>query len=572
MDVTSLRAVVQELKSTILPSRFEKAQQPSPQTLQLGWRTVTGLLWLELSWHGDCPRLVRINSPDRLGESSTLAQQLQHGLRQMALVHLEQQGFERVVQFGLAPRLGNLVERWLVLELMGRHSNLLLLDRQRRIIAIGRRVREHQSRVRPIGTGDIYTPPPPLKGLMPNAYETVACWRAHLKLLPINLYQSLQQTYQGISPSLALQLTGEETKAARALLETPVTDLTSNQWQYVYRRWSIWLGYWQHGKFRIYHSGPTPYRVWLATEDNASTPEAEDEGIALALGAYYRHELNNRALLRKADAMGQRLCRLQEKEEKACHEQKQRLAATKEADKFQQQADALLCVIRPSKKEIGAAQALYRRARRLRRAVTVLEGRLQHHQDRLRVIQNGCAFLEGLMSTDWEDSDQRLKQLQDLQEELEKLLGQVARLEQYRQKVGQRRTEISSPLELKTIGGLRLQVGRNHRQNDWISLRQARSGDLWFHAQECSGSHVVLKASEGLAQDGDLQLAADLAAYFSRARGNIRVPIVVAPTEQLQRIAGSAPGTVRHRGGSVRWGEPDRGQKQLHQLVSLVSK
>ena len=62
----------------------------------------------------------------------------------------------------------------------------------------------------------------------------------------------------------------------------------------------------------------------------------------------------------------------------------------------------------------------------------------------------------------------------------------------------QQATATPSPLELTSPGGLRLQVGRNHRQNEWISLRQARRGDLWFHAQECPGSHVVLKGSEGL--------------------------------------------------------------------------
>ena len=108
-----------------------------------------------------------------------------------------------------------------------------------------------------------------------------------------------------------------------------------------------------------------------------------------------------------------------------------------------------------------------------------------------------------------------------------------------------------------------VQVGRNHRQNDWISLRQARSGDLWFHAQECPGSHVVLKASCGLAEDDDLQLATALAAHFSRARGNARVPVVMVPTDQLQRIPGAGPGTVRHRGGQIRWGEPQRVQEQL---------
>jgi predicted ribosome quality control (RQC) complex YloA/Tae2 family protein len=109
-----------------------------------------------------------------------------------------------------------------------------------------------------------------------------------------------------------------------------------------------------------------------------------------------------------------------------------------------------------------------------------------------------------------------------------------------------------------------VQVGRNHRQNDWISLRQARRGDLWFHAQECPGSHVVLKSSEAPASEGDLQAAADLAAHFSRARGNRRVAVVMVPSEQLQRIPGAGPGTVRHHGGDVLWADPGRAAALLY--------
>ena len=110
-----------------------------------------------------------------------------------------------------------------------------------------------------------------------------------------------------------------------------------------------------------------------------------------------------------------------------------------------------------------------------------------------------------------------------------------------------------------------IQVGRNHRQNEWISLRQARTGDLWFHAQECPGSHVVLKASAAVASEHDLQLAADLAAWFSRAKGNRRVPVVMSAVENLQRIPGTAPGTVRHREAELLWAEPDRARETLKQ-------
>ena len=114
-----------------------------------------------------------------------------------------------------------------------------------------------------------------------------------------------------------------------------------------------------------------------------------------------------------------------------------------------------------------------------------------------------------------------------------------------------------------------LQVGRNHRQNEWISLRQARRGDLWFHAQELPGSHVVLKSSAQVASDADLQWAADLAAHFSRGRGNSSVPVVMVPTDDLQRIPAAVPGTVSHRGGSVLWGRPQRADALLASVPSL---
>ena len=172
MDITSLKAVVNELRQIILPSRFEKAQQPEPGTIQIGLRTLLGLIWIELSWNAEAPRLVQVSTPIRIGSESTLAQQIQHGLQQMALVEIKQSGFERVVMFCLAQRPGAPIQKILVIELMGRHSNLLLLNDQNKIITLGRKVSTHQSRVRPIETGDIYVPPPVLKGKEPTSDES----------------------------------------------------------------------------------------------------------------------------------------------------------------------------------------------------------------------------------------------------------------------------------------------------------------------------------------------------------------------------------------------------------------
>jgi predicted ribosome quality control (RQC) complex YloA/Tae2 family protein len=237
---------------------------------------------------------------------------------------------------------------------------------------------------------------------------------------------------------------------------------------------------------------------------------------------------------------------------------------------MQGHADALLSQPSPSRQQIEAAQKLYRQARKLRRSVGAITPRLELHRQRHAWMETSLTFLEQA------DSPDQLKALEEeMRQELPEVLppggrpgqGAMTNRAQRRQAAGGALPP--QPLELRTAAGLQLQVGRNHRQNEWISLRQARRGDLWFHAQECPGSHVVLKGSEQPPGGADLRAAADLAAHFSRARGNTRVPVVMVPAEDLQRIPGAAAGTVRHRGGEILWGEPDRARLLLEPSYSL---
>ena len=566
MDLTSLRAVLADLRARLLPSRFEKAQQPDPQTLQLGFRTLRGMIWLELSWKAEVPRLVEISAPPKQGAGSTLAQQIQHGLRQLALTELHQEGFERVVHFQLAPRPGQPPQRTLVLELMGRHSNLLLLDDRQRITAIARQVRTHQSRVRPIGTGDLYSSPPALQGIAPRLIEPERRWRERLELLPLSLEKAMRSAYQGISPLLARHLADEHEDAARARLATSVHELSEQEWQVLHQRWQCWLQALETDSFALQFDGPNSYRVWKPASAARSEGELladlakQGQPLSLRLGEYYATVLQRQELNRATQDLQKQLKQLRTREEALLADQRAGLEETGGADDLQQQGDALLCQVSPNRETIDRAQKLYGRARKLRRAIPALEERLQHHRSRLVLLEGSESFLEELIGADWDGMEARTKSLLDLREELDDLLA-PKRLRR-RRRQGSRRVD-PQPLEIRSPAGLLIQVGRNHRQNDWISLRRARPGDLWFHAQECPGSHVVLKASAGFADDDDVTLAADMAAWFSRARGNRRVAVVRAPVEHLQRIAGAALGTVQHKEGEVVWAEPDRARQRL---------
>ena len=544
VDVTTLRALLAEWRPLLLPSRFEKAQQSSPHTLQLSLRSLSGPHWLELSWQAEAARLHTIPAPPRQGDGSTLAQQLQHGLRGLALVEILQQGWERVVELGFARRPGEPVLGWLVVELMGRHSNLLLLDGERQVVALARQVKPKQSRLRPIGTGDPYQPPPPLAGEPPRLEESFQSWQRRLSLVPLPLQQALRDAYQGMSPALLRQL------LPPGWGELEVGGLSPAQWQQLWQLWRQWLSAVAGEQF-CWQIEPQGYRCW-----GKPCPQ-EPLGINRGLAAYFSEQLEASALLHQRQQLRHRLEAVAAKETRQAREQEALLAAVAEADVLQHQADALLSQIQPSRQCIDAAQKLYKTARKRRRSVAAITPRLELHHQRLAWLEASLTYL---------DQAESLNQVLGLAADLETLGGLPGRSVPRRERRGAAVDGVPQPLELHTASGLPLQVGRNHRQNDWISLRQARRGDLWFHAQEVPGSHVVLKSSQRLANEGDLQAAADLAAHFSRGRGNLRVPVVMVPTEDLQRIPGAAPGTVRHRGGTVLWGEPQRALSLLGEL------
>ncbi len=556
MDLTSLRAALSEWRGLLLPSRFEKAQQGGSHSVQLGLRHLGGIQWLELCWQAEAARVHAIGPPPRQGEGSTLAQQLQHGLRGLALTSLEQAGWERVVSLGFARRPGEPLEKRLVIELMGRHSNLFLLERDHRVVALARQVKPGQSRLRPIGTGDTYQPPPPAAGEPASAAPGFAAWQERLLLLPLPLERALRDAFQGISPALARQLVPE------AWLEQPADTLTERQWQQLWQAWRSWLAALEAGQFG-WQPTATGYRCWAPAEQ----PEAGDSAhpappagttdlpnncdlpINRGLAGYYGAQLAIRQLRDCRQQLQQQLRKLADQQARQVDEQEGLLAAAAGSDALQQDADALLSQREPSRQCIDEAQKLYRRARKLRRSVAAITPRLEQHRQHLAAIEASLTYLE---------QAEDVAQLEVLREELEELLGRSTRPGRRQRRALEAARGTPSPLELCTGSGVVVQVGRNHRQNEWISFRQARRGDLWFHAQELPGSHVVLKSSATAAADSDLQVAADLAAHFSRGRANGRVPVVMVPVDALQRIPGAAPGTVRHRGGSVLWGVPER--------------
>ena len=557
MDLTTLKAVVFELSQDIVPSRFENAQQIDSNTVQLGFRTIERLTWIEISWLAESPRIVSIPPPKRYGEKSTLAKQLKHLLVNLALVEIKQNGFERIVRFRFSSRPGEEIEKELVVELMGRHSNILLLDRTGKVITLGKKIKESQSRLRPIGTGDIYTSPPPLKGLTPEYSESFYSWKNNICLVPSTFKNSLKDTYQGISPALTLQIASNSYNDALKLVNQPVTSIELKTWKAIYKKWKKWLLDIENNNFTINFKGPTDFIVWGQRKSNP-----QDTKIGLKLSIYYSNKIAERKINSIREKLKQDLEKSKVDEIRKLNVQKLLIKNISEYITMQSKARNLLNLQSPTKKQIIEAQTLFKEAKRKKRSRDSILNRIDFHKKKISEIEYCESFLDSFLYEKNEDLKNKLDSIIELKEEVEEYV--CIKKNNSKFQLSKKKGSSSNIKEIQSPSGLTIQIGSNNRQNELISLKKGKKGDIWFHAQEIPGSHIVLKSSNGLADEKDIQLAADLASFCSRARGNKLVPIIMTPIENLQRISGALPGTVSHRGGKVIWGKAERAQKYFH--------
>ncbi len=557
MDITSLKAVLADLRKKIVPGRFEKVQQLDNSTLQIAFRVLKGLVWIELSWNSESARIVEVKAPKKIEGESTLSKQIRYGLRGMALIELKQEGFDRIVEFGFSFRPNEVIKKQLILEIMGRHSNILFLDEKRQVITLGKQIRNNKSRLRPISTGDPYISPPSLQGVKPKKDEVLEKWRNSLSILPVTLKQALKTTFQGISPAFILQLASEEKDAANRLVNLPVQQLSETDWEKLFFRWNIWLKTLEKENFFLAFSGPTAYRVWGA---NPSSNQENKESISLRLGTYYKSCLAEKHLTFAFIALCKELEKKRDNEEKELKKQELLYSKISEINSMKELADTILSSEKPSKEDIKKAQKLYTQVKKLRRSKRILIERIELHTSRINFINETDLFLNYIINNQNDLDSDKLESIRELQQDLE---GFILGKKQTRSNKQSSKHKSENILRLNSPNGLEIQIGRNHQQNESISIKNAKKGDIWFHVQECPGSHIVIKDAHGKVEDLDIEVAANLAAFFSKAKHNNKVSVLMVPTNKLQKLKGAAPGMVTPKEIKVLWGHPSDGQHYL---------
>ena len=575
LDALCLSGVVHELQNALSGAKIDKIYQPGRDEVVLALRAPAGNVKLLLSANPSHPRahLTQISreNPDKPPMFCMLLRKHLSGAR---LLELVQPPMERVVDLRLEAldELGDRVERRLVLEAMGRHSNLILLDGEGRIMDCLRRVDSDMSARRQVLPGLFYRLPPAQEKLDPSSLDRAALESA-LAAAPEESQADkwLLDTFGGLSPLICREL---------AFRAGGATDARLHQ-----------MG--EGGRSRLLDELEGLLR---SVQENSFTPVMlEKEGhpsdftfqpisqygpavscvpfpsFSALLDRFYEQRENQERVRQRGQDLIRSVTNARDRAARKIGLQEQELAATRDRERLRQFGDIITSNLHAMEKGMSRLTAAdfydpecpqihipldplltpqqnaakyYKEYNKAKTAESILTLQLEKGRrdlDYLNSVLEAIALAEGE------------RDLQEIRQELTDT-GYLRRPSKARDR-GKR--VASKPMEFRSSSGLRISVGKNNTQNDLLTTKQAFKSDLWFHTQKIHGSHVILWTEGGQPDQTSIQEAAQLAAWFSQGRESGKVAVDYTPVKYVKKPGGARPGMVVYTTYETAYVAPD---------------
>ena len=571
LDGYFLHFLTDELSRQLVGCRIEKVHQPAKQELVLHLRGYRAAYKLFLSASANSPRVhLTEMPPENPANPPMLCMLLRKHLLGAQIKAVTQQGLDRTVNidFHATNEIGDPVSLRLCVEIMAKHSNIILLDGNGMILDAVKRVDATQSSYRQVLPGLPYLSPPPQDKLDLRT-SSVTDVMTQLGLLPHKTAPSaLLSVLQGASPLICRELASKASAT-----ETAVGDLTAVQKQLLEKAVSAL-------KETLLGEG-TPY---ILCDENgrgadfsfmditqygfARMPKRCENYSALLDAFYFERDRQDRTRQRAADML------------KALSAATARLARKLET----QRAELLHCADRETLRLSGELLQAY--AGSLQKGAPFYEVQNYYDGTTLRIpadpartpMENAQKYYkeyrkaktaEQMLTKLIEEGEQELQYLDTLSDlvgradgaaELSALreeLSQAGVLKAHR-KGTQKNPKPLPPLEYRSTDGFTILVGRNNLQNDKLSLKTAHGSDLWLHTQKIPGSHVVIVAAGQEIPPTTIEQAAMIAAYNSRARESSQVPVDYTFARHLKKPNGAKPGKVIYHVYNTLTVTPDR--------------
>lgn len=533
-----LHHMTEELSLELLGGRIQKINQPFEQELVLQIRSNRKSHKLLLSAHSVFGRVQLTETTfENPAVPNTFIMVMRKYLQGAVIEAIQQVENDRILEISVSNKneIGDSVAVTLVIEIMGKHSNIILLDKASgKIIEAIKHVGFSQNSYRTILPGSTYVAPPQTCSLNPFTVGDEKLFEILQteKIEPKRLQQIFQGLGRDTATELSDRLTADKLKTFRAFFASPTQpSLTEKSFSAL---------------------------LFSDSKTQMST-------LSELLDTFYKDKAERDRVNQQASELIRRVENELEKNRKKLGKQEEELLATENAEEFRQKGELLTTFLHQVPNDQNQveldnyytgekilitldkaltpnqnAQRYFKRYQKLKEAV-------KHLTSLIEETRTTILYLESVETALAQAS---LTEIAEIREELIQT-GFIRRRQ--REKIQKRK---KPEKYLATDGQTIILVGRNNLQNDELTFKMAKKDELWFHAKNIPGSHVVitgnLQPSDEVKTD-----AAELAAYFSKARLSNLVQVDMIEVKKLNKPTGGKPGFVTYTGQKTLRVTPD---------------
>ena len=557
LDGISMHPLAIELDRAVAGGRIDRINQPSKQSIVMSLRLPGKNVLLHITINPQNPAMHLIDkAPENPPEPPMFCMVLRKHLETGRIAGVRQYGLDRllIMDIDFLSAGGRIITKSLVVELMGKYSNIILVQDGIIIDAL-RKVGTNSSRVRTVLPGDEYALPPQqdkLNLLETPVSEVIAAIKAKCDM---KLSKAILDTCLGFGPVTAKEAAyGAGLPASMAIsqlnegdfasLENALLEITDS-FREPCGTATIVID--KNNKPLATASFPLHY----FTEETALTFPTISEMLSRASSLTGSYQIPDKDRFKKL--MKNELNRAENKVQKLRDD----IAAADNAEEYRIKADNLMTYQYQFQDRVDAevtvpniysetgesitirmdqrlsvvenVQAYYKKYDKLKRGKELLEQQLQHCLDDIQYMSSIEASLE---------SSTRLAEINDIKAEL--IASGILR-EKPKKHAAEKQ---SQPFKFTAPDGTQILVGKNNYQNDRLTFKTAHPGDIWLHTQNIPGSHVILRCDGDEPAEDTLLLASYLAVHFSKAQGSSKVPVDYTRARFVKKPSGAKPGFV----------------------------
>ncbi len=541
-DGVFTHAMINELRETLLSGRISKIHQPYENEVVLVIRSRGKNQRLLLSAHPSYARIqitqIDYQNPDT---PPNFVMMLRKHLDGAILESIEQIENDRVIHFHFTKRdeLGDLQNIILIVELMGRHSTIILVNKESgKILDAIKHIGSSQNTYRSLLPGVDYIAPPEQNQLNPFSQEKEKVFHrlSQMDLTP----KGIQQQFQGIGFDTAQELVARLTERPNEKMLVWQEFFTAIDTQHSPSLYEVAeKEYFTPINYRFFDSNTQQKKMYptLSALLDAFYQEKAEKDRAKQQGGELIRKIENE-LKRNRNKLKKREQTLKDSENAEDYRRDGELLTTFMAQvprganevtlpNYYEEDRPITIKLDPALTPNQNAQKYFHRYQKLKNAVKLIGKQIEEAKNEIDYLESVLSQLEIAGPMD----------IEVIKEELT-AEGYLKKKSSKKQK----RKKPSQPDQYLSTDGTLILVGKNNLQNDQLSLKTAKKTDYWLHAKNIPGSHVIIKSDQP--SDETITEAAELAAYFSKYRHSAQVPVDLVQVKHLRKPNGAKPGYV----------------------------